>query len=78
MPAIRRYAITFPGTPGTHAPPRVVIVHLTTRTGFDGQPVYADDSGTFLVHIRDGRIAEPLADQPGPNRTQCLHAEPLP
>ncbi|MDH6125462.1 DUF6296 family protein [Kitasatospora sp. GP82] len=78
MAKIKRYAITFPGTPGTHAPPRVVTVQLTGRTGVDGRAVYADESGALLVHVGEDGIAEPLADDPSPHRMRCLHAVPLP
>ncbi|MDH6580478.1 DUF6296 family protein [Kitasatospora sp. MAP5-34] len=78
MTTIERYAVTLPGTPGTHAPPRVVEVKATGRLEADGRMVYADDSGDFLVHVTDDGVAEPLADEPGPNRTRCLHAVPLP
>ncbi|GAA1084477.1 hypothetical protein GCM10009665_80550 [Kitasatospora nipponensis] len=32
----------------------------------------------ILVHINPGGVAEPLAGGPGPDRTQPLHAVPLP
>ncbi|MDH6135555.1 hypothetical protein P3T37_004971 [Kitasatospora sp. MAA4] len=78
MNVIERYAITLPGTPGTHAPPRVVTVALSGRLGADGRPVYADETGEFLVQISADGIAEPLVEQPGPCTTKCLHAVPLP
>ncbi|TYC76378.1 DUF6296 family protein [Streptomyces sp. CB01881] len=77
MAPIERYAVTIPGTPGAHAPPRVVVVHFTHTTGADGRPVYADESGTFRVYVSAG-VAEPLADPPGGRSMQCLHAVPVP
>ncbi|WP_331741579.1 DUF6296 family protein [Kitasatospora sp. NBC_00085] len=77
MEHIERYAVTIPGAPGAHAEPRVVVVSLTHTTGPDGQPVYTDDTGTFLVYVNGG-VAEPLADPPGPTSMRCLHAVPLP
>ncbi|WP_035796804.1 DUF6296 family protein [Kitasatospora mediocidica] len=78
MTVIERYAITLPGTPGAHAPPRVVTVLLSDRVGVDGRPVYVDETGEFLVQIGADGVAEPLADDPGPCVTKCLHAVPLP
>jgi hypothetical protein len=78
MTTIQRYAVTLPGTPGTHAPPRVVTVRSTGRIGVDGRPVYSDESGTFLVRISADGVAEPLADEPAPDRMRYLHAVPLP
>ncbi|MFC6600219.1 DUF6296 family protein [Kitasatospora paranensis] len=42
-----RYAVTLPGTPGTHAPPEIVIVHATGTHTPDGQPIFQDTAGTF-------------------------------
>ena len=78
MTTIERYAVTLPGTPGTHAPPRVVTVTLTERVGLDGRAVYADDSGEFLVQISAEGIAEPLVAGPEASSVKCLHAVPLP
>ncbi|MDH6113802.1 hypothetical protein P3T36_005686 [Kitasatospora sp. MAP12-15] len=79
MTTIERYAVTLPGTPGTHAPPRVVTVTLTERVGMDGRPVYADDAGEFLVQISADGIAEPLTTEQGAaTAAKCLHAVPLP
>lgn len=80
MTTIERYAVTLPGTQGTHAPPRVVTVTRTERVGPDGRAVYADDSGEFLVQISEDGIAEPLGAGPdtGAGAVKCLHAVPLP
>lgn len=71
-----RYAVTLPGTPGTHGPTEVVIVHATGEHTADGAPVYADTAGTFRVEITAG-IARPLAEPAGSGRHTCLVATPL-
>ncbi|MEV5012530.1 DUF6296 family protein [Streptomyces sp. NPDC055692] len=71
-----RYAVTLPGTPGTHAPPEVIVVHFTGESTAGGDPVYTDAAGTFRVEIT-GEVARPLAEPVGPGRHTCLHAIPL-
>ncbi|MER6398598.1 DUF6296 family protein [Kitasatospora sp. NPDC001603] len=71
-----RYAITLPGTPGCHAPARVIVVHATGETR-NGEAVYADSAGTFRVTIAHG-VAEPLDVPASHGRHTCLHAYPLP
>ncbi|MGE7439729.1 DUF6296 family protein [Kitasatospora sp. NPDC001175] len=82
MTAVRRYGITLPGAPGSHGPPTVIVVYLTSDLTADGRPVYADDSGAFRVQITDEDVAQPLADtvssSGGRGQEQCLHAEALP
>ncbi|HJD80619.1 MULTISPECIES: DUF6296 family protein [Kitasatospora] len=41
MASALRYAIALPGAPSTHAPPEMVVVHLTADLGPNGEPVYA-------------------------------------
>ncbi len=45
MNPAKRYALTFPGTPGTQAPQDVVVVTRTSASGPGGHPVYEDESG---------------------------------
>ncbi|WP_431676186.1 DUF6296 family protein [Kitasatospora sp. KL5] len=72
-----RYAVTLPGVPGRHGPPEVVVVRATGEVTMQGEPVYADEAGTFRVEIT-GEVARPLAEPAGPGRHTCLHAVPLP
>ncbi|MFB7908352.1 DUF6296 family protein [Kitasatospora sp. NPDC056076] len=76
MDTPRRYAVTFPGPPGGHGPPQVVIVYPTGDLTPAGA-VYADEAGTLRVVI-EGGAARPLAAPPGPGHHTCLHALPLP
>jgi hypothetical protein len=78
MLAPSRYAVTVPSAPGGHAPPEVLVVHVTVEAGPHGEPVYADVSGRYRFTIT-GQTARLL---PGPVETRschrCLHALPLP
>lgn len=77
MLAPSRYAVTVPCPPGGHAPPEVIVVHITTETGPEGDPVYADDAGRYRFTIH-GQVAQ-LRLGPATARTchRCLHAYPL-
>lgn len=78
MLATSRYAVTVPAAPGGHAPPEVLIVHLTAEAGPRGEPVYADASGRYRFTIT-GQTATLLR---GAARARachrCLPAHPLP
>ncbi|MEV4557973.1 DUF6296 family protein [Kitasatospora sp. NPDC049285] len=77
MTPVERYAVTIPGAPGGHAPPRVVVVHHLRTTGPDGRPVYADESGTLVVYVSGG-VAEPVGAPSGMTAHPCLQAHPVP
>lgn len=51
MSPVTRYALTFPGTPGTQAPQDVVVVERTSAAGPGGHPVYEDASGIVRAEI---------------------------
>jgi hypothetical protein len=80
MLAMSRYAVTVPGPPGGHAPPELIVVHLTAEVGVDGEPVYADSSGRYRFHI-SGQVARliPGAAKGAKGRMchRCLQAQPL-
>lgn len=73
-----RYALTFPGTPGTQAPQDVVVVARTSATGPGGHPVYEDPTGIVRAEISDAGEVRMLAS--GGHQTPHLpvHAERLP
>ncbi|WP_371477257.1 DUF6296 family protein [Kitasatospora sp. NBC_00315] len=73
----KRYALTFPGTPGTQAPQDVVIVTWTSATGPGGHPVYEDDSGIVRAEISDGGEVRMLASGGHQSPHLLVHAEPL-
>ncbi|MFI9785054.1 DUF6296 family protein [Kitasatospora sp. NPDC051984] len=77
MDPTRRYAVTLPGAVGCHAPPTVVIVHLTGAVAPDGRPVWESAAGDLRVEI-DGDVAIVLPAPGQDVRHPCLHAVPLP
>ncbi|MER6301687.1 DUF6296 family protein [Kitasatospora sp. NPDC001539] len=78
MKTVDRYALTFPGTPGTHAPQDVVEVSRTDAKGPGGHPVYQDATGIVRAEISDAGEVRMLAS--GGHQTPHLpvSAEPLP
>ncbi|MEU9132764.1 DUF6296 family protein [Kitasatospora sp. NPDC048540] len=74
----KRYALTFPGAPGTHAPQDVVVVEATGDTGPGGHPVYADASGIVRAEISDRDEVRMLATGGSQNSQTPIHAVPLP
>ncbi|MEU9048303.1 MULTISPECIES: DUF6296 family protein [unclassified Kitasatospora] len=72
-----RYEITLPGTPGCHAPPRIIVAHATGERTRNGEAVYADAAGTLRVTVTHG-VAEPVDIPTSPGQHTCLHAHPLP
>ncbi len=73
----RRYALTFPGTPGGHAPQDVVVVTDTGSSGPGGYPVYADASGIVRAEISDLGEVRMLASGGHQSPQTPIHAEPL-
>ncbi|MQS10868.1 hypothetical protein F7Q99_00880 [Streptomyces kaniharaensis] len=73
-----RYALTFPGTPGAHAPQDVVVVTRTSTTGPGGHPVYEDDSGIVRAEISDAGEVRMLATGGHQTPNYPVHAQPLP
>lgn len=73
----RRYAVTLPGAVGNHAPPKVVVVHVTDEVGPGGGLVWENADGRLRVEI-SGFVATVLASPDGRLRQPCLHAVPLP
>ncbi|MEV4613282.1 DUF6296 family protein [Kitasatospora sp. NPDC049258] len=74
----KRYALTFPGAPGAHAPQDVVVVELTGATGPGGHPVYADASGIVRAEISDRGEVRMLASGGGQSTQTPIHAVLLP
>ncbi|GAA0654322.1 hypothetical protein GCM10010193_00550 [Kitasatospora atroaurantiaca] len=74
----RRYALTFPGSPGAHAPQDVVVVEATGASGPGGHPVYADASGIVVAEISDLGEVRMLASGGHQSPQTPVHAEPLP
>ncbi|MFE7193683.1 DUF6296 family protein [Kitasatospora sp. NPDC057541] len=78
MSPVTRYALTFPGTPGTQAPQDVVVVARTSATGPGGHPVYEDPSGIVRAEISDAGEVRMLATG-GHQTPHCpVHAQALP
>ncbi|MFI8455637.1 DUF6296 family protein [Kitasatospora sp. NPDC085464] len=73
-----RYALTFPGTPGTQAPQDVVVVSRTSATGPGGHPVYEDESGIVRAEISDTGEVRMLASGGHQSPHLPVHAHPLP
>ncbi|MGW3041311.1 DUF6296 family protein [Kitasatospora sp. NPDC001159] len=78
MNPANRYALTFPGTPGTHTPQDVVEVTRTDAKGPGGHPVYEDASGIVRAEISDAAEVRMLASGGHQSHHQPVHAEPLP
>ncbi|MGW6916107.1 DUF6296 family protein [Kitasatospora sp. NPDC054939] len=78
MNPAERFALTFPGTPGTQAPQDVVVVTRTSATGPGGYPVYEDATGIVRAEISAAGEVRMLAS--GGHQTPHLpiHAQPLP
>ncbi|GAA2752802.1 MULTISPECIES: DUF6296 family protein [Kitasatospora] len=74
----RRFALTFPGEPGTHAEQDVVVVEDTGTTGPGGHPVYADASGIVRAEINEQGAVRMLASGGHQTPRTPMHAEPLP
>ncbi|MFD4533535.1 DUF6296 family protein [Kitasatospora sp. NPDC058397] len=70
-----RYLLTFPGTTGTHAPQRQVIVTATHTRGPGGHEIYTDETGRLRVEINEHGCARLLTSGPGANG--LLHAAAL-
>ncbi len=73
----KRYALTFPGTPGTQAPQDVVVVSRTSAKGPGGHPVYEDASGIVRAEISDAGEVRILASGGQQSPHLPVHAEPL-
>ncbi|MGK4579440.1 DUF6296 family protein [Kitasatospora sp. HPMI-4] len=78
MGRVRRYALTFPGEPGSHRPQDVVVVKDTGVDGPGGHPVYADDSGIVRAEISDRGEVRMLASGGHQTPRTPMHAEALP
>ncbi|CAN3978639.1 DUF6296 family protein [Kitasatospora purpeofusca] len=78
MSPVTRYALTFPGTPGTQAPQDVVVVERTSAAGPGGHPVYEDASGIVRAEISDAGEVRMLATGGHQNPHVPVHAQPLP
>ncbi|MFB6894706.1 DUF6296 family protein [Kitasatospora sp. NPDC056327] len=78
MSPVTRYALTFPGTPGTQAPQDVVVVERTSATGPGGHPVYEDASGIVRAEISDTGEVRMLATGGHQSPHFPVHAQPLP
>lgn len=77
MNPAERYALTFPGTPGTQAPQDVVVVTRTDANGPGGHPVYEDESGIVRAEISDAGEVRMLASGGHQSPNVPVHAHPL-
>ncbi|MFJ9442164.1 DUF6296 family protein [Kitasatospora sp. NPDC101235] len=72
-----RYALTFPGTPGSQAPQDVIVVARTDATGPGGHPVCQDESGIVRAEISDAGEVRMLASGGHQSPHLPVHAQPL-
>ncbi|MEU3574200.1 DUF6296 family protein [Kitasatospora sp. NPDC036755] len=77
MNRAERYALTFPGTPGTQAPQDVVVVTRTDATGPGGHPVYEDETGIVRAEISAAGEVRILASGGHQEPNGPVHAHPL-
>ncbi|MGW1177376.1 DUF6296 family protein [Kitasatospora sp. NPDC002543] len=77
MNRAERYALTFPGTPGTQAPQDVVVVTRTDATGPGGHPVYEDETGIVRAEISAAGEVRMLASGGHQEPNGPVHAHPL-
>ncbi|MFI2607497.1 DUF6296 family protein [Kitasatospora sp. NPDC018619] len=78
MDRVERYALTFPGAPGTQAPQDVVVVTRTEATGPGGHPVYEDESGIVRAEISGAGEVRMLASGGHQSPHVPVHAQPMP
>ncbi|MFE6504572.1 DUF6296 family protein [Kitasatospora sp. NPDC057738] len=77
MKPAERYALTFPGTPGTQAPQDVVVVTRTDASGPGGHPVYEDESGIVRAEISGTGEVRMLASGGHQSPHVPVHVHPL-
>ncbi|GAA1190036.1 hypothetical protein F4556_000071 [Kitasatospora gansuensis] len=76
--ATERFALVFPGDPGSPGDQDVVVVEPTGQTGPGGHPVYADASGIVRAEISDrGEVRMIASGGQQVPRTPVM-AKPLP
>ncbi|BFV55100.1 hypothetical protein KCMC57_up02040 [Kitasatospora sp. CMC57] len=76
--ASQRFALTFPGDPGSHGEQDVVVVESTGVTGPGGHPVYADPTGIVRAEISDRGEVRMLASGGHQMPRTPMTAEPVP